>query len=104
MKSQSLTRKCDQGANFFGGAGARMVVSSNEGTLIRLSHEQNFQEESQRSLVPHYWKPGTDPCSCGQIINGTGPLRADRPMTRGAHRSHHKAIDRFAGGAASPNR
>ena len=31
MKSQSLTRKCGQGANFFGGSDARIIVSSDEG-------------------------------------------------------------------------
>ena len=37
-------------ANFFGGSDARIIMSADEGALIRLSHEQNVQMKSQRSL------------------------------------------------------
>jgi hypothetical protein len=50
VKLQSLTRKCGRGANFFGGSDARIIMSSNEGALIRLPYEQNVEMKSERSL------------------------------------------------------
>ena len=50
MKSQSLTRKCGQGANLFGGLHAGIIMGSDEGVLIRPSHEQNVQTSSRKPL------------------------------------------------------
>jgi hypothetical protein len=50
MKSQSLTRKWGQGANLFGGLHAGIIMGSDEGVLIRPSHEQNVQTNSRKPL------------------------------------------------------
>jgi hypothetical protein len=88
MKSQSLTRKCDQGANFFGGSDARIVVSSNERALIRLSHEQNFQEKSQRSL---YLTTGNPPRTRAHAAkSSTAQANCLLPIGRKYSRARHR--------------
>jgi hypothetical protein len=50
MKSQMHTRNFQTHCRFVGGSHARIIMGSDEGALIRLSRDQNFQKKSQRCL------------------------------------------------------
>ena len=88
MKSQWLTRKCGQGANFFDGSDARIVVSSNEGGLIRLSHEQNFQRKSWRSLYLTTGNPARTRADAAK--SSTAQALLLRPIRGKSSRTSHK--------------
>jgi hypothetical protein len=92
MKSQSLTRNCDQGANFFGGSDARIVVSSYEGAMIRLTHNQNFQKKSRRSL---HLTIGNPP---GTRAHAAKKALLLLPIGRKHSRAHHRDLTAFMAG------